>query len=177
MGTSRCDGYRSVARTPITTHERSESEQHSDGYRSLARTPITTHERSESEQHSDGYRSLARTPITTHERSESKQHSEGSRRLRGHPSQPRAKLVKQHCDGSAAELAKERKSTVTAHLKVVRGDATPEEIAALVTVLTTRQPEPTQTPGRKPETWRNPARAMRRRLVPGKSAWRLSALP
>ncbi|MFI6293114.1 acyl-CoA carboxylase subunit epsilon [Nonomuraea sp. NPDC050790] len=62
-------------------------------------------------------------------------------------------------------------------LKVVRGDATPEEIAALVAVLATRQPEPARTPGRNTETWRNPARAMRRPLVPGKSAWRLSALP
>ncbi|MFI6900080.1 acyl-CoA carboxylase subunit epsilon [Nonomuraea sp. NPDC050394] len=97
-------------------------------------------------------RSAARTSVTTHERSESNNTVMDPRRS-------------------------ERKSTVTAHLKVVRGDATPEEIAALVTVLTTRQPEPTHTPGRKPETWRNPARAMRRRLVPGKSAWRLSALP
>ncbi|MFI6391809.1 acyl-CoA carboxylase subunit epsilon [Nonomuraea sp. NPDC050540] len=120
-------------------------------------------------------RSVARTSITTHERSESKQHRDGCpQRSEDIHHNARAKRVKQHRDGSRHS---ERKSTVTAHLKVVRGDATPEEIAALVTVLTTRQPEPTHTPGRKPETWRNPARAMRRRLVPGKSAWRLSALP
>ncbi|MFD1542235.1 acyl-CoA carboxylase subunit epsilon [Nonomuraea guangzhouensis] len=66
---------------------------------------------------------------------------------------------------------------MSAHLRIVRGDATPEEIAALVAVLATRQsaPEPPAAP--RSQTWRNPARAMRKPVVPGKSAWRMSALP
>ncbi|WP_033410519.1 acyl-CoA carboxylase subunit epsilon [Nonomuraea coxensis] len=62
-------------------------------------------------------------------------------------------------------------------LRVVRGDATPEELAALVVALATRQapPEPASQP--PPQTWRNPARGMRKPVVPGKSAWRMSALP
>ncbi|MFI6320522.1 acyl-CoA carboxylase subunit epsilon [Nonomuraea sp. NPDC050556] len=60
-------------------------------------------------------------------------------------------------------------------LRIVRGNATAEEIAALVAVLTAR-PQATPAPP-APQTWRNPARAMRKPLVPGKSAWRNSALP
>ncbi|MFC6369331.1 acyl-CoA carboxylase subunit epsilon [Nonomuraea thailandensis] len=66
---------------------------------------------------------------------------------------------------------------MTPHLRIVRGDATPEEIAALAAVLASRraEPEPSRTPRR--QTWRNPARAMRKPVAPGKSAWRMSALP
>ncbi|MGN9783565.1 acyl-CoA carboxylase subunit epsilon [Nonomuraea sp. ZG12] len=63
------------------------------------------------------------------------------------------------------------------HLRIVRGDATPEEIAALVAVLAVRQAPPSPPPPRRGRTWRNPARRMRNPLVPGKSAWRMSALP
>ncbi|WP_157250560.1 acyl-CoA carboxylase subunit epsilon [Nonomuraea typhae] len=63
------------------------------------------------------------------------------------------------------------------HLRVVRGDATPEELAALVAVLAARQAAPAPEPRRQRESWRNPARGMRTRLAPGKSAWRMSALP
>ncbi|MFC5826720.1 acyl-CoA carboxylase subunit epsilon [Nonomuraea insulae] len=66
---------------------------------------------------------------------------------------------------------------MTAHLRIVRGDATPEEIAALVAVLSTRHAEPEAPPVPRRQTWRNPARAMRNPVVPGKSAWRMSALP
>lgn len=63
-----------------------------------------------------------------------------------------------------------------AHLRIVRGDATPEEIAALVAVLAARRTaEAPAEPG--PQNWRNPARGMRKPLAPGKSAWRASALP
>ncbi|MGW3342882.1 acyl-CoA carboxylase subunit epsilon [Nonomuraea rubra] len=66
---------------------------------------------------------------------------------------------------------------MTPDLRIVRGDATPEEIAALAAVLASRhaEPEAARTPGR--QTWRNPARAMRKPVAPGKSAWRMSALP
>ncbi|WP_219465639.1 acyl-CoA carboxylase subunit epsilon [Nonomuraea rhizosphaerae] len=65
---------------------------------------------------------------------------------------------------------------MSAHLRIVRGDATPEELAALVAVLATRRAAP-EPPARRPQTWRNPARTMRKPLAPGKSAWRMSALP
>ncbi|MEV4801994.1 acyl-CoA carboxylase subunit epsilon [Nonomuraea sp. NPDC049421] len=69
---------------------------------------------------------------------------------------------------------------MTPHLRIVRGDATPEEIAALVTALAARRRPATETesaPVSRRQTWRNPARAMRKPVVPGKSAWRMSALP
>ncbi|MCA2190105.1 acyl-CoA carboxylase subunit epsilon [Nonomuraea cavernae] len=66
---------------------------------------------------------------------------------------------------------------MSGHLRIVRGDATAEEIAALVAVLAARQvaPEPPAPP--RTQTWRNPSRAMRKPLSPGKSAWRTSGLP
>ncbi|MFC7589955.1 acyl-CoA carboxylase subunit epsilon [Nonomuraea antimicrobica] len=73
---------------------------------------------------------------------------------------------------------------MTAHLHIVRGDPTPEEIAALTAVLaaraatrTTARAETETSPIPRSQTWRNPARAMRKPVVPGKSAWRMSALP
>ncbi|WP_327087457.1 acyl-CoA carboxylase subunit epsilon [Nonomuraea sp. NBC_01738] len=62
-------------------------------------------------------------------------------------------------------------------LRIIQGDATPEEIAALVAVLATRHADAGPPAVSKTESWRNPARAMRKPLAPGKSAWRLSALP
>ncbi|MFK4040996.1 acyl-CoA carboxylase subunit epsilon [Nonomuraea wenchangensis] len=62
-------------------------------------------------------------------------------------------------------------------LRVVHGDATPEELAALVVALATRQAPPEPAPQSPPQRWRNPARGMRKPVVPGKSAWRMSALP
>ncbi|MEV0581826.1 acyl-CoA carboxylase subunit epsilon [Nonomuraea sp. NPDC050310] len=62
-------------------------------------------------------------------------------------------------------------------LSIVRGEATPEEIAALVAVLTTRNDQTPAPAPRKTESWRNPARSMRKALTPGKSAWRNSGLP
>ncbi|MFI7698207.1 acyl-CoA carboxylase subunit epsilon [Nonomuraea sp. NPDC049480] len=66
---------------------------------------------------------------------------------------------------------------MTAHLRIVRGDATPEEIAALVAALVIRHAEPETPPEPRRQTWRNPARGMRKPVLPGKSAWRVSALP
>ena len=59
-------------------------------------------------------------------------------------------------------------------LRVVKGDATPEEIAALVAVVSaTGAPAPTAPPVRSP--WARP----RPRSIgtPGPGAWRASALP
>ncbi|MFG1941954.1 acyl-CoA carboxylase subunit epsilon [Nonomuraea sp. NPDC048826] len=62
-------------------------------------------------------------------------------------------------------------------LRIVRGDATPEEIAALVAVLAARPAAPEAPSQARPQSWRNPARSMRKPLTPGKAAWRMSSLP
>jgi hypothetical protein len=64
-------------------------------------------------------------------------------------------------------------------LRVVRGDATPEEIAALVAVLVTRAADgEAQGPVRsEPGSWSDRSRQLRRPLYPGPGAWRRSSLP
>jgi Acyl-CoA carboxylase epsilon subunit len=65
-------------------------------------------------------------------------------------------------------------------LRVVRGDATPEEIAALVAVLTARAraaEAARPTPPRRRSAWADPARRLRRPLPHGPGAWRAGALP
>jgi hypothetical protein len=62
-------------------------------------------------------------------------------------------------------------------LRVIRGDATPEEIAAVVAVLLSR-PALEQPPSRRvPSAWADRSRLARRPLFPGPDAWRRSALP
>ena len=70
----------------------------------------------------------------------------------------------------------------TPRLQIVRGDATPEEIAALVATLTAvvaaradaivvgDSGQPAQHPA-----WNSPARLLRTPLHPGPGAWRRSA--
>ncbi len=64
-------------------------------------------------------------------------------------------------------------------LRVVRGDATPEEIAALVAVLmaaaSAGEGEQAATPVRS--AWSERSRQLRAPLFPGPGAWRRSALP
>jgi acyl-CoA carboxylase epsilon subunit len=65
-------------------------------------------------------------------------------------------------------------------LRVIRGDATPEEIAAVVAVLLSRSaPDPGAAfdPGARPSAWAGRSRLLRRPLFPGPDAWRRSALP
>ncbi len=64
-------------------------------------------------------------------------------------------------------------------LRVVRGDATPEEIAAVVAVLLSRPAASGvgAPPRRAPSAWADPSRLLRRPLHPGPDAWRRSALP
>jgi len=64
-------------------------------------------------------------------------------------------------------------------LRVIRGDATPEEIAALVAVLVTRSadtgaPRPVRSVS---NAWSDRSRQLRRPLSPAPGAWRRSALP
>lgn len=62
-------------------------------------------------------------------------------------------------------------------LRVVKGDPTPEELAALLAVVSTRAtPPPAPEPDRASDWstyWRNHARP----LHPGPNAWRASAHP
>jgi hypothetical protein len=61
-------------------------------------------------------------------------------------------------------------------LKIVNPDATPEEVAAIVAVLSALGGggEP---PRRPRSTWSDPSRRMHGLMSPGSGAWRASALP
>jgi hypothetical protein len=69
------------------------------------------------------------------------------------------------------------------YLRVVRGDATPEEIAALVATLTAvaaaaRARSVAETASAAVRSnWNSPARRLRAPLSPAPGAWRRSALP
>ena len=63
-------------------------------------------------------------------------------------------------------------------LRVVRGDATAEEVAALVAVLTAAAGgEGSLDDGAGRPAWSDPARTVREPLPHGPSAWRASAWP
>jgi hypothetical protein len=62
-------------------------------------------------------------------------------------------------------------------LRIINGNPTPEEVAAVTVVLTAiaggasnREPEPVTRAG----TWADPALRMRRPIHPGQGAWRAS---
>ena len=62
-------------------------------------------------------------------------------------------------------------------LKIVSPNVTPEEVAALVTVLAalgTGEPAPRR---RTPPEWQSPSRTVRRTLPHGPGGWRSSGLP
>ncbi|MGB0099778.1 MAG: acyl-CoA carboxylase subunit epsilon [Nocardioides sp.] len=61
-------------------------------------------------------------------------------------------------------------------LRVVDGDATPEEVAALVAVLASLQGD-APAPKRPAPSWAAPHRGVRRTLPHGAGGWRSSALP
>jgi acyl-CoA carboxylase epsilon subunit len=69
-------------------------------------------------------------------------------------------------DPSAGEL----------RLRIIKGEPTPEELAALVAVLMARQ-SVERPSARPPSGWAAPAHRMRRVLSHGPGAWRASALP
>ena len=62
-------------------------------------------------------------------------------------------------------------------LRVVRGDATPEEIAAVLAVLLSRPAVEAPPPRKAPSAWSGRSRLLRRPLFPGPGAWRRSGLP
>ena len=65
--------------------------------------------------------------------------------------------------------------TETPSLRVVRGEPTAEELAALVAVLAARPAAP--PPPRLRSAWADPARRLGLTHRPGPAAWRRSALP
>jgi hypothetical protein len=64
-------------------------------------------------------------------------------------------------------------------LRIIRGDATREEVAALVAVLASRRPAAAApvTATRPRSAWSDRSRLMRAPLSPAPGAWRRSALP
>jgi acyl-CoA carboxylase epsilon subunit len=61
-------------------------------------------------------------------------------------------------------------------LRVVQGDPTPDELAALVAVVASLS-GPAAPPTRRTPVWNAPARLQRRVLRHGPGAWRSSGLP
>ena len=61
-------------------------------------------------------------------------------------------------------------------LRVVRGDATAEEVAALVAVLGSLS-APAPAPKKRAPEWSAPHRQVRRTLPHGPGGWRSSGLP
>ena len=64
-----------------------------------------------------------------------------------------------------------------APLRLVRGDATPEEVAALIAVLSAAASGYADPAPRHTSRWASHERAMRRPHTPGPGAWRASAWP
>jgi len=64
------------------------------------------------------------------------------------------------------------------HLRVVKGNPTAEELAALVAVLQAAAAAGTTAPPRKPVSeWAAPHRKLRATFPSGPSGWRASAMP
>jgi hypothetical protein len=61
-------------------------------------------------------------------------------------------------------------------LRVVHGDATPEEVAALLVVLQAAAAPAASEPPRRGE-WGSPRRAVRAPLTASRGGWRASAFP
>jgi hypothetical protein len=60
-------------------------------------------------------------------------------------------------------------------LRVVRGEPTPEELAALVAVVAARASSTTSEVEQPRSSWADPTRRMRPAVHPGPGAWRRSA--
>ena len=68
-------------------------------------------------------------------------------------------------------------ATPTPLLRVISPKATPEEIAALVTVLAALGGDEPAPKRRTPPEWQSPSRTVRRTLPHGPGGWRSSGLP
>ncbi|HWG13306.1 MAG TPA: acyl-CoA carboxylase subunit epsilon [Streptosporangiaceae bacterium] len=64
-------------------------------------------------------------------------------------------------------------------LRIIRGDASPEEVAAIVAVLALRAKTATGGPARPRtvSTWSDRSRMMREAISPSPAGWRRSAFP
>jgi hypothetical protein len=64
-------------------------------------------------------------------------------------------------------------------LRVIRGEPTTDELAAVIVVLAARAKPAGGEPGQRPprSEWAAKARQMQPHLTPGPGAWRASALP
>jgi hypothetical protein len=63
-------------------------------------------------------------------------------------------------------------------LRVIRGDATPEEVAALLAVVAARSRSVPGPAGRRPSSaWTDRSQILRAPVAPGPGAWRQSAWP
>lgn len=62
-------------------------------------------------------------------------------------------------------------------LRVVRGEPTPEELAALVAVVTARSAAAAETAPAPRTAWNAPVRLVRQPVHVGRGGWRASALP
>ena len=71
----------------------------------------------------------------------------------------------------------EEKSADRPALRIVNPDATPEEVAALVAVLSALGSAGGEPPRRPSPVWSHPARSVRQTHRVGVGAWRASGLP
>ncbi|HEV7172470.1 acyl-CoA carboxylase epsilon subunit [Pedococcus sp.] len=62
-------------------------------------------------------------------------------------------------------------------LRLVRGDASPEEVAALVAVLSAASGGEPEAPPRHTSQWASRERAVRQPVSPARGGWRASAFP
>jgi len=62
-------------------------------------------------------------------------------------------------------------------LRVVRGEPSADELAALVAVLATRGASPAASAPPRRTAWNDPARLVREPVRPGPGGWRASSLP
>ena len=67
--------------------------------------------------------------------------------------------------------------TASPALRVVRGDPSAVELAALVAVLAAKSAAPRNAPTPAPSMWGHPSGAVRRSLPIGPGGWRASARP
>jgi hypothetical protein len=62
-------------------------------------------------------------------------------------------------------------------LSVLRGAPTPDELAALLVALASRQQVQPADRGKPPSLWSSPGQTLQAPLFPGPGAWRASGLP
>jgi hypothetical protein len=62
-------------------------------------------------------------------------------------------------------------------LSVIRGEPTPDELAALLVVLANRRQARPADSAKRPSLWSSPGQTLHAPLFPGPGAWRASGLP